>query len=150
MKNQRTLPTALYDLANAHIEDISAFNDKNFVQFIKTSKKFNKQLLSEAIAYTHYYADTECDVTDQYYRAYWINYRQRGCNEINYFEGEDCTTDFLNALPDYFVVYFHNLAYDARMFSKFDITNFIDKGTRTMFQSFKHNGKQIVFKIRYH
>ena len=54
--------------------------------------------------------------------------------------------DFLDALPDHSVVYFHNLAYDARMFSNFDITNSIDKGTRTMSQSFTHNGKQITFK----
>ena len=32
------------------------------------------------------------------------------------------------------------------MFSNFDITNSIDKGTRTMSQSFTHNGKHIVFK----
>ena len=29
------LPTALYDLANAHIDDISAFDDNNFVAFVK-------------------------------------------------------------------------------------------------------------------
>ena len=51
-----------------------------------------------------------------------------------------------HALPNHSVVYFHNLAYDVCLFSKFNITNSIDKGTRTMSQSFKHNGKQIVFK----
>ena len=46
-----------------------------------------------------------------------------------------------DALPNHFVVYFHNLAYDACLFSKFNITNSIDKGTRTMSKSFNHNGK---------
>ena len=142
------LPTALYDLANTHIEDISLFDDKNFIPFVKPSEKTNKQIKQEKqeIVYTYYYADTECDVTETYHRAYWISYRKRGCNEINYFEGEDCTVDFLDALPNHSVVYFHNLAYDSRMFSNFNITNSIDKGTRTMSQSFNHCGKHIIFK----
>ena len=90
----------MYDLANSHIEDISRLNDKNFIPFVKSSNKSNKQITKEQkqIVYTYYYADTECDVTDQYHRAYWIRYRKRGCEQINHFEGEDCTTDFLDAL----------------------------------------------------
>ena len=41
------LPTALYDLANAHIDDISAFTDKNFIPFVKTSDKSEKQINKE-------------------------------------------------------------------------------------------------------
>ena len=49
-------------------------------------------------------------------------------------------------LPNHSVVYFHNLAYDARMFSQYTITNSIDKGTRTMSQTLEYCGKQIIFK----
>ena len=153
------LPTSLYDLANSHIDDIAAFDDNNFIPYVKdevktkTSEKSTKQIKKESssaakreIVYSYYYADTECDVTGPVHKAYWISYRKRGCKLIESFEGEDCTDDFLDALPNHSVVYFHNLAYDARMFSHYIITNSIDKGTRTMSQTFNYCGKQIIFK----
>ena len=142
------LPTALYDLANSYIENIDSFDDSNFVPYIQPSEKSTKQINKEKkeIVNTYYYADTECDVIGSFHKAYWISYRKRGCKEIESFEGESCTDDFLDALPNHSVVYFHNLAYDARMFSNYTITNSIDKGTRTMSQTFNYSGKQIIFK----
>ena len=118
------LPTALYDLANTHIEDISLFDDKNFVPFIKSSEKTNKQIKrdKQEIIYIYYYADCECDVTETHHKAYWISYKKRGCDEIKHFDGKHCTIKFLDALSDHSVVYFHHLGYDARMFSNFNIT----------------------------
>ena len=54
--------------------------------------------------------------------------------------------DFKNYLPDNSIVYFHNLGYDSRMFSEFDIQSSIDKGTKTMSQKMRYEGKNIIFK----
>ncbi len=64
------------------------------------------------------------------------------CFGANNFGCKIFAQNFLaDALPNHSVVYFYNLAYDACLFSKFNITNSIDKGTRTMSKSFNHNGK---------
>ena len=157
----------MYDLANSHIENIGSFDDSNFIPYVKpeapeelrtkssgeaikpkkskkSTKQINKESTKKEIVYTYYYADTECDVTETPHKAYWISYRKRCSKLIESCEGETCTKDFLEALPNHSVVYFHNLAYDARMFSHYTIINSIDKGTRTISQSFIHCGKHIT------
>ena len=52
----------------------------------------------------------------------------------------------MDKLPNNSIVYFHNLGYDAKMFSDFVITNSIDKGSRVMTQQLKYNNKVISFK----
>ena len=140
------LPTALYDISNSDIKDISAFDDTNFVEYKPIEKKDKKN----EIIPTYYYADCECDVVSfDYHKAYCISYKERNENDIHFIYGEDCPEQFLNILPDGAVVYFHNLGYDARMFSQYSICSSIDKGTKTMTQQFNHEGKHITFKDSY-
>ena len=134
------LPTSLYDLSKSEIKDISAFTEHNFILNQPKDKKEKKE------DNIYFYADTECDITGDYHIAYCIPYVERGSENIKTIIGENCLEEFLNILPNNAVVYFHNLGYDAKMFSKFDIQSSIDKGTRTMSQKFKYNGKNIIFK----
>ena len=139
------LPSVLMD-SKSEIKDISLFDDSNFVKYeVKPVKKDSKE-----IEYTYFYADTETDVVSyKYHKAFCISYQQRGENEIHCIIGEDCTEQFLNALPNNSVVYFHNLGYDSRMFSKYVITSSIDKGSKTMNQKIKFDKKTIIFKDSY-
>jgi hypothetical protein len=103
--------------------------------------------LKNPIKYTYFYADTETDVvSSDYHQAYCISYQQRGSSEIKTIIGKDCLEKFMDELPDNAVVYFHHLGYDAKMFNDFDIMNSIDKGSKTMSQTFKYNKKNITFK----
>ena len=105
----------------------------------------NKKKKNEII-HTIYYADTECDVSGPYHKAYCISYVERGSKDIKTLIGENCLYGFLNILPNNSIVYFHNLGYDAKMFSDFNLTKSIDKGSRVMSQQIKYNDKSITFK----
>ena len=105
----------------------------------------------EKIIPTYFYANYEADVVSKdHHIAYCISYKQRDKEDkkydINFIYGKDCTKQFLNILPDGAVVYFHNLAYDARMFSNYIISSSIDKGTKTISQRIKYEDKKITFK----
>ena len=136
------LPTALYDISNSEIKDISAFDDSNFIEYKPIDKKKKKE-----VEQTYYYADCECDtVSYDYHKAYCISFKERYEKDIHFIYGDDCLEQFLNILPNNVVVYFHNLGYDARMFSQFPISSSIDKGTKTMTQKFNYKDKHITFK----
>ena len=135
----KILPSNLWNI-ETEIKDLTKFSDKDFITFNEKPKQEKK------IEYIYYYADTECDVSGDYHKAYCISYTKRGSNTIKTLIGEKCLDNFLNELPNNAVVYFHNLGYDARMFSDFNITQSIDKGTKTMNQKFKYKGKNITFK----
>ena len=135
----KVLPTSLYDLATSEIKDLTNYCDKDFKPFKVKKEKEHKEPVV-------FYADTECDVSGLFHIVYCISYCQRGSNQINTLIGEDCKIQFLEVLPNNSIVYFHNLGYDAKMFSDFIILNSIDKASRTMSQSIKYNGKRITFK----
>ena len=121
------------------------YSDKIKAQNVKLENKVIS--FKEPIKHTYFYADTETDVvSSDYHQAYCISYQQRGSSEIKTIIGKDCLEKFMDVLPDNAVVYFHNLGYDAKMFNDFDIMNSIDKGSKTMSQTFKYNKKNITFK----
>ena len=143
------LPTALYDISNSEIKDISAFDDSNFIEYhcIEDDYDIPTWLFNQKPENIYYYADCECDVVSyDYHKAYCISYKERNQKDINFIYGDDCLEQFLNILPNNSVVYFHNLGYDVRMFSEFSICSSIDKGTKTMTQKFNYKGKHITFK----
>ena len=150
------LPTALYDISNSEIKDISVFDDSNFIEYkpkdanARQEQTKEKDIKQKDVEHAYYYADCECDVVSfEFHKAYCISYKERNEKDIHFIYGDDCLEQFLNILPNNSVVYFHNLGYDARMFSKFVITSSIDKGTKTMTQQFNHKGKHITFKDSY-
>ena len=94
-----------------------------------------------------FYADCESDVvSSNVHKAFYIAWTERNSNEIQGSFGENCLEQFFEAIPDKSIVYFHNLGYDSRLMSKFNITQAIDKGTRVMSEDVKYNGKTIKLK----
>lgn len=138
----KALPSNLWNHSTSEIKDLSKFSDIDFIPF--EDKEQKEKEMKE-----YYYADTECDVSGEYHKAFCISYTLRGLNEIKTIIGENCLTDFLNILPNNAVVYFHNLGYDAKMFSDFNLTQSIDKGTKTMNMNINYKGKFITFKDSY-
>ena len=129
-------PTSIYDLSTTEIKNISAFTDDNFVL------NESKQKSNDDKEFTYFYADTECDVSGEYHKAFCISFKERNDNEIKTFIGEDCLDKFMDILPDNAVVYFHNLGYDVTMFTQLEagkkrskIMNNIDKGSKTISQT---------------
>ena len=150
------MPSCIYD-ENKTDFDITLFNNYDFKRFksrkqillekyqLKTKPKTKK----EKIKPTYFYADTETDTSEGYHKAFCISYKERNEDKIEFIYGDNCLEEFLKVLPDNAVVYFHNLGYDAKMFSFFNITNSIDKGSKTMSQTIKYDGKKITFKDSY-
>ncbi|MBR4316128.1 MAG: hypothetical protein IKP65_04065, partial [Alphaproteobacteria bacterium] len=138
----KVLPSNLWKQSTSEIKDLSQFSDIDFIPYSEEEKK-------EENEHIYYYADTETDVSGEYHKAFCISYTLRGSNEIKTLLGSNCLTNFLNILPNNAVVYFHNLGYDAKMFSDYPITQSIDKGTKTMNMKISYKGKFITFKDSY-
>lgn len=97
-----------------------------------------------------YYADCESDtMTNDIHKAYCISYIERNESEPHCIFGEDCISQFFDLIPDQSIVYFHNLGYDARLMSEFNISSAIDKCNKVMTQTINYNGKQIIMKDSY-
>ena len=97
-----------------------------------------------------FYADCESDVvTNNVHKAIYIAWTERNSNVIHGAHGEDCLDQFFNAIPNKSIVYFHNLGYDSRLMSSFNITQAIDKNSRVMSEDIKYNGKTIKLKDSY-
>lgn len=143
------MPTNLWNISKTDIKDLSKFTFRDFESFEDKPKKKNPKTENKEkkpIEHTYFYADTETDVSGDCHKAFCISYTQRGSNKIESIIGCTCLYEFLDRLPDNAVVYFHNLGYDAKMFSDFRIQQSIDKGSRTMSQNIKYKGKNVTFK----
>ena len=66
---------------------------------------------------TYWYADFEADVSGNIHKPFMCVLQSQNGKINECFKGETCNKQFLDFLPDHAVVYFHNLAYDFRMFS---------------------------------
>ena len=93
-----------------------------------------------------FYADCESDVSGNTHKAFYIAWCERGSDTIYGAFGENCIEEFLKAIPDGSIVYFHNLGYDARLMNNFNIKQSIDKGTRVMSEDITYEGKTIKLK----
>ena len=98
-----------------------------------------------------YFADFECS-TDGVHKAFNICFdNEKGTNPRSIW-GKDCAIEFLEALEDKSLVYFHNLSYDInfilRHLDKITGTPII-KGSRTMLIQGEYNDKRLFFKDSY-
>ena len=95
---------------------------------------------------SYYYADFESVVRDvPYHKPFLVCYQcVSGVGSWAFF-GEDCAEKFLDQLPDNSVVFFHNLAYDARMFARYGLKSSIQRGSQMICCSMEYKGKKIKF-----
>ena len=81
------LPTALYDISNSDIKDISAFDDSNFIEYRckEDDLIIPSWLFKQEPKLIYYYADCECYVVSyEYYKAYCISYKQRNDKDMHF------------------------------------------------------------------
>ena len=93
-----------------------------------------------------YFADFESDVSGDTHRPFLCvlqNY-EGTINKI--FREGSCGKDLLNYLPHMSTTYFHNLAYDIRMFAHYGIIKSIIKGTRCLTACIRWCRKILIFK----
>ena len=93
-----------------------------------------------------YFADFESDVSGEVHRPFLcILQNIEGTETMSFREGS-CGKDMLNYLPNHSITYFHNLAYDIRMFAHYGIFKSIIKGTRCLSASVSWENKTLFFK----
>ena len=135
------LKSNLYEFASKDIKDLNNFSDKDFKSFNDNTEKKTKKL-----EHTIYFADTETDITGDIHKAFCIVYSSNDDNTFKFKFGKDCLKEFLEDLPNNALVYFHNLGYDIRQFSEFNLTSGIEKGSKYMNARIVYKGKNIYFK----
>ena len=135
------LKSNLYEFASKDIKDLNNFSDKDFKSFNDNTEKKTKKL-----EHTIYFADTETDITGDIHKAFCIVYSANDDNTFKFKFGKDCLKEFLEDLPNNALVYFHNLGYDIRQFSEFNLTSGIEKGSKYMNARIVYKGKNIYFK----
>ena len=97
-----------------------------------------------------YYADFECS-TDNVHKAFNICYSSPN-HKIKSLWGDDCAKQFLEAIPDHSLIYFHNLSYDINFIVK-ELNSVIGtpiiKGSRTLMLTGLYKKKTLCFKDSY-
>ena len=154
-EEQYHMSSSLWDVRKAEIKSLE-YCDKDCIPYnpelcgIK-SKSAKKQSKSKSeVKYRYFYANFECDISDKVHVPSFCACKERGSNEIHQFWGPLCQEQLCEWLTDNSVVYFHNLGYDATMFTNHAIImNAIDKGSKTVRQKIKYHGKNIILRDTY-
>ena len=130
-------------IVNKEIETLE-YND-NCIKpiFNKKPKKKNKE-----IHFEYYYADFEAS-TQGYHKPYCVSFSCRDEDVIQTIYGYGCEEEFLNRLPNYSVVYFHNLAYDGRFLARFGIRKAIKKAGKILSMELLYRKKIIYLRDSY-
>ncbi|MFA5704606.1 MAG: DNA polymerase, partial [Advenella sp.] len=120
---------------NKDLRNVKAFlqnkeNDKNKVAEIK-------KLI--------FYADFEASTDKVKHQAYCVSVRHKYTDSKKFFYGFDCAKRLLDALPNYSIVYFHNLAYDGCFFRNYFV-NAVAEGNKYYSIDLNYKGKQIFLK----
>ena len=152
-EEQYHMSSSLWDVRKAEIKSLE-YCDKDCIEYASINKskksKASKAANTAEIKYRYFYADFECDISDKVHVPSFCACKERGSNEIHQFWGPLCQEKLCEWLPDNSVVYFHNLGYDATMFSGHSIImNAIDKGSKTIRQKIKYHGKNIILRDSY-
>ncbi|EAY01980.1 hypothetical protein TVAG_431210 [Trichomonas vaginalis G3] len=96
---------------------------------------------------TYWYADFESDVSGEIHKPFMVCLQNSSGTKTKTFKGEDCAYEFLKFLPDKAIVYFHNLAYDLRMFChKGEMQHMLQKGTKIMNSTLTFENKVLQFR----
>lgn len=93
-----------------------------------------------------FFADFESDVNGDRHKPYMCVVQSEDGNISKTFVEGSCGKDLLDFLPDESITYFHNLAYDIRMFASFGIIESIMKGTRCLKAVVTWKDKTLYFK----
>ena len=93
-----------------------------------------------------FFADFESDVCGDRHKPYMCVVQSEDGNISKTFVEGSCGKDLLDFLPDKSITYFHNLAYDIRMFASFGIIDSIMKGTRCLKAVVAWKDKTLYFK----
>ncbi len=143
------LNTIYYKEIEKDMNEISLEYNPEFCTQLIEPKVYKKQ--KDKAPPSYWYADFEADVSGDIHVPFMcVVQDMKGTEKYSrVFNGRDCNVQMLNYLPDGAVVYFHNLAYDIRMFAGFGITSSIIKGTKTMKAKIIYKGKKITFKDSY-
>ncbi len=93
-----------------------------------------------------YFADFESDVSGDYHRPYLCVIQSEDGKENKTFKGGNCAKALLDFLPNNSITYFHNLAYDVRMFARYGVRETILKGTKCLKALIIWKKKKLSFK----
>ena len=93
-----------------------------------------------------FFADFETDVSGETHRPFLCVLQNIDGKNTQYFREGSCGKDMLDYLPSGSITYFHNLAYDIRMFAHYGIQKSIIKGTRCLSACILWKNKNLFFK----
>lgn len=114
------------------------FCTRKMVRSFKKEKKDNV---------SYWYADFESDVSGEIHKPFMVCVQKSSGTVKKCFKGENCGKELLEFLPDGSITYFHNLAYDIRMFAKVGkMTRMLQKGTKVMNTEMEYKDKKLIFR----
>ena len=116
------------------------FNQEYCSQLITNKKEKTKEYKNI------YFADFESDVSGETHRPFLCVLQNINGKITKYFREGSCGKDMLDYLPSNSITYFHNLAYDIRMFAHYGIQKSIIKGTRCLSACILWKNKKLFFK----
>ena len=119
-----TTATTHTTAAATHTKKHTAATHTKSDQDKKKDKKDKKQKI--------YFADFESDVSGEIHRPFLCIIQNIDGTETKIFKEGSCGKDMLDYLPNKSITYFHNLAYDIRMFAHYGIFKSIIKSTKCL------------------
>ena len=117
------------------------YNKEFCTRLIEPKKYDNKNNPSHI-----WFCDFETDVSGEYHKPFMCVLQSEDGTINEEFRGFDCSEQLLEYLPNGSLVYFHNLAYDIRMFAHYGLNRSIIKGTKFLSGCINYKEKSIRFK----
>lgn len=112
----------------------------NVAQYEKDTQEIN-----EGIAKRIFYADFEAVTNEKIHRAYCVSIVHKYTDNKKLFYGFDCVEKFFECIPEYSIVYFHNLKYDGCFLREY-LEKACVKGNNYYSMECNYNGKRIFLK----
>lgn len=136
------LNTEFYKFQDGTNTDYELQYEPNFCTELIEEKKHKEQTETRQV----FFADFESDVSGDYHRPYLCVVQSEDGKKNESFRGGRCAEDLLDFLPDNSITYFHNLAYDVRMFARYGVAETILKGTKCLKALIIWKKKKLSFK----
>ena len=135
------LNTEFHKFQDSDSIDYDLHYDANYcTKIIKENKENNQKDIKI------YFADFESDVSGDTHRPFLCVLQNYEGTINKVFREGSCGKDLLDYLPHMSTTYFHNLAYDIRMFAHYGIIKSIIKGTRCLTACIRWCRKILIFK----
>lgn len=135
------LNTEFHKFQDSDSIDYDLHYDKDYCSKLIVNKK-DKKNKNQKI----YFADFESDVSGEIHRPFLCIIQNIEGTETQVFKEGSCGKDMLDYLPNKSITYFHNLAYDLRMFAHYGIFKSIIKSTKCLSASIEWKNKVLFFK----